>query len=122
MRRSAWLLSLVLLLFALSLSSCQQSPAPPAAPVERAPLNLAAQTTTDEPAAAPDPTNPCPGKSDNPNMPMVCVDDTGFPRLELDPSPETAVHLYTTKTMHWFTKSGAGTIAIVYDSLLVDAP
>lgn len=77
-------------------------------------------------ATVPDPVNPCrlagPGPDMNPGRPIVCVDDSAFPIIELRPPYDTDVHLFTTKTMHWFTSSGVGTIAIVFDSDLLDVP
>ena len=112
MRKSKWLMPLVILLVGISLVSCRS-------------LSDTAPAAASSQAAMADPSNPCgaSGPVINPNAPILCIDDlTSFPTITIDPPPATYVHLYTARTVHWFTKSGSGTIAIAYDSDLLDPP
>lgn len=97
-------------------------------PIDRPAQPLAAQATAPaaapaQPAAEAEPSNPCnTGPVNNPNQPILCVDDGRFPAISVLPESGTPVHVNASKTVHWFTKSGTGTIGIVYDSELLDAP
>lgn len=111
MRRFPLLLSLVLLLVGLFTLSCYTAQPGPAASVP----GKAGFTELGNPCASN-------GHDPNPMAPIVCVDDSAFPTIKLVPDPATATHVYTSKTVQWFTSSASGTIAILYDSNLLDAP
>lgn len=119
MKKSQWLMSLAIILIVFSAASCQQQPPspPPATQTQVA-------APPPPPVALADPSNPCnTGPDNNPNQPILCVDDvTSFPTITVDPDPSVSVNLNAMKTVHWFTKSGTGSIGIVFDSDLLDPP
>jgi hypothetical protein len=122
MNRSLRILSLAALVLALPLVSCQREPAaPPAAETAATAPQAAAAAPPDDVSTASDPSNPCnTGPDNNPNQPILCIDDTDLTKITVDPTAD--VHVNAQRTVHWFTKSGSGTIGIIYDSELLDAP
>ena len=121
MKNFRWLSAFLLATLALFLVASCQKPAQEAAPPPAAAARVAETAPPPPPEA--DPSNPCnTGPDNNPNAPILCIDDTNLAAITIDPPPATSVHLNAARTAHWFTKSGTGTVGIVYDSELLDPP
>lgn len=115
--------SLIPMAFALALlvSACEKAPVEPTVPVRSA--SEAAPATAQAAPAEPSVANPCnTGPDPNPNAPILCIDDSDLAAITIDPPPSTDIHLKATRTAHWFTKSGTGTVGILYDTDLLDPP
>lgn len=121
MKTFHWLRFLAIALLIFPVAACQRQAEPPAAATP--PITQSQPVAEAAPAPPADPANPCnTGPDNNPNQPILCIDDTAFPTITVDPAPNVSVNLNPSRTVHWFTKSGTGTIGIVYDSDLLDAP